>query len=152
MQGGQKMGKVAIYAKDMNDEHFANLRAWVATKGFADISEYRDVTPVRGRSGNKELGNMYQDAREHKVNFVFIKSLKEGGLIGSNEITVLGAICLLRKCGVRLISREEPWVDLSDQELAIVYLAYCEHQDSESDIWLGARSKRAKPKKGKQAK
>ena len=138
---------VAIYSKDMENEQIADLRTWVVSKGFTNIIEYRDVTPSRGRSGDKELGRMYQDAKDGKLNIVFINSLKKSGLIGTTPTNVLLAICALKRYGVRLISPEEPWTDLSTPDLMIVYLAYCQHLDSEAEILPKARYTRSRTKK-----
>jgi hypothetical protein len=137
--------KAAIYLKDADEKQAAALRAWVAAKGFKDITEYRDVTPSRGRSGDKELRRLLQDAEERKFEFVFIDSLKQLDLDPSN---VLLLIVPLRSWGVRLISRAEDWADLSAQDLGLVFLAYCQHLDSEADMMsLSSRSGRARAKK-----
>jgi DNA invertase Pin-like site-specific DNA recombinase len=123
--------KVAIYAKDMNEEQIADLRAWVVAQGYKEIIEYRDVTPHKGYLRDKEFGRMFQDARDAKLNIIFISSLKESGLIGTTPTNFLLAVITLKNYGVRLISREEPWTDLSTSELMIVYQAYCQHVDNE---------------------
>ena len=51
---------VAIYAKDVGDKLMADLRAWVISQGFLDIAEYRDATPPKRHSGDKEFGRMIQ--------------------------------------------------------------------------------------------
>ncbi|OGO22099.1 MAG: hypothetical protein A2144_05945 [Chloroflexi bacterium RBG_16_50_9] len=140
---------VAIYAKDVDDEQMADLRAWVVSKGFTNIAEYRDVNPFRGRSRDKEFGRMCQDAREGKLKFIFINSFEQSGLIGSTSTNVLLTICTLGSYGVRLISREEPWTDLSAFELAIVYEAYCRHEDSETEMSTKERYTRARVKNNK---
>jgi hypothetical protein len=123
--------KVAIYTKDMNEEQIADLRAWVVAQGYKDIIEYRDVTPPKGYSRDKEFWRMFHDARDAKLNIIFINSLEESDPIGSGPIPFLLAVITLKRYGVRLISRKEPWTDLSTLDLAIVYLAYCQHLDNE---------------------
>jgi hypothetical protein len=136
--------KAAIYMKDVSDEQVADLRAWVVSKGFADITEYRDVTTLRRHSGDKEMGRLFQDAKERKFNVVFVSSLKQFGDYPTNVFLV---IVFLWSCRVSLISRAEDWTDLSDRELAIMYFAYCLHQDSERDqMWSSARSRTKKRK------
>lgn len=136
----------AIYAKDVTDTQMADLRAWVVSNGFTNIIEYRDITPLRGRSGDKEFGRMFQYAKDGKLNIVFFNSLKQSGLIGSTPTNVLLVICTLKSYGVRLISREEPWTDLSTPDLIFVYLAYCQHLDNETKFSPKARYTRSREK------
>ena len=123
--------EAVIYLKDADQKQAASLRAWVAEKGFADITEYRDVTPLRGRSGDKELWRLVQDAKQHRFNFVFVISLQQSGLI--EPIKALLVICTLKSCGVSLISRAEAWTDLSLPDLSVLVMAFFEHLDSQSD-------------------
>lgn len=122
---------VAIYTKNMEVEQIADLRAWVVGQGFTEIIEYQDVTPSRGRSGDKEFRRMFQDTRDAKLDIVFVNSLEESGLIGSTPTNFLISIITFKSYGVRFISREEPWTDLSTPDLMIVYLAYCQHLNNE---------------------
>lgn len=125
---------VAIYAKDVKDDEFKDLRDWVESQGFTHIVEYRDVTPARGRSGDKKLGEMLQDAKAGNFKILFINSLRQSGSIGTAGLTVLLALCIFRSHGVRLISREEPWTDLSVEELGLLHRAYFDHQESEAQM------------------
>jgi DNA invertase Pin-like site-specific DNA recombinase len=97
--------KVAIYAKGADDEQIAELRAWVVAQGFTDIIEYRDVTPLRGRSGDKGLTRLLQDAKNRKFGILYVNKLEQ--LVQSYPPNVLLLICVLKGYGVRLISRAE---------------------------------------------
>ncbi len=108
----EKMGTVAIYAKDVSDQKFKEYYSWVAEQGFTDIMDI-GYTPVRGRSGDKELRQMMQDVKEGKIRIVFISSLLDSGLIGVSPMNLLLVIAILKSFGTRLNSREEPWTDMS---------------------------------------
>jgi DNA invertase Pin-like site-specific DNA recombinase len=138
---------VAIYSKDMENEQIADLRAWVISKGFTNIIEYRDITPPPRHAGDKELGRMLQDIKKSKLNFVFINSLEQSGLIGTSLTNLLLSLCIFTQYQVHLISREEPWTDLSPKEVAFAYMVYCQHLDSEAEILPKARYTRSRTKK-----
>lgn len=142
--------KVAIYALDVNDEQFADLRAWVAAKRFTEIMEYRDTTPLRGRSGKKELWRLLEDARERKFAFLYVISLKN--IDFADPMNFLLLIVTLKELGVRLISQAEPWTDMSAENLSIVYLAYCLHLDSEREMSNRSRTRRTRPKNNNKPK
>ncbi len=138
--------KTAVYAKDMNDEKFADLRAWVLSKGTTDIIEYRDTTPLRGRSGDKEFKRLLQDAEKRMFGILYIDKLDQ--IVDYFRPGALLYIFHLRSKGVRLISRTEDWTDLSPKDLIIIYLAYCQHTDSEEyEMPIKARSGRSRAKK-----
>jgi len=141
------MVKVAIYARDVKDEQFADLRAWVEAKGFTDIVEYRDVAPLGDIFIEKELGRLLHGVKNRELKFVFVISLKQLGTTYPQNVFLM--ICTLRGYGIRLISREEDWTDLSTQDLGIVYLAYCQHLDSEREMSNRSRSTIARPKNNK---
>jgi hypothetical protein len=111
----------AIWVKDANEEQIANLRSWVTSQGFTEILEYRDTALLPRHSDIKDIDC------ESPNNFL---------------IVILG----LKSKGVRLISRAEPWIDMSIEDLQMLFLAHCLH-DTEADE-MSIRSKAAK----KQAK
>jgi hypothetical protein len=138
------MVKVAIYARDVKDEQFADLRAWVEAKGFTDIVEYRDVAPLGDIFIEKELGRLLDGVMNREFKFVFVISLKQLGTTYPQNVFLM--ICTLRGYGIRLISREEEWTDLSAQDLGLVYLAYSRHLDSEREMSNRSRTRRTRPK------
>ncbi|MBN1368297.1 MAG: recombinase family protein [Dehalococcoidales bacterium] len=141
-----KIDAVAVYAVDVSDQKFKEFHSWVVAQGFTNIIEYRDTTTVRGRSGDKKLGQMMQDVKEDKICAVFIPSLLDAGLIGVNPMNLLLTIVYLNSYGARLISRDEPRTDMSTLDLIFVYLAYCEHQESELDVAKGTMFRRTRKK------
>ncbi|GEM_PF-3101758 len=139
--------KAAIYVKDADEEQVANLRAWVALKGFTEIMEYRDATPLPRHSGKKELGRLFRDAEQHKFDFVFIISLKN--IDCEYPMHFLIVILGLKERGVRLISRAEPWTDMSIEDMQMVFLAYCLHDKEVDEMSMRSMAAKARAKKKK---
>ena len=135
---------VGIYMKDVTEEQAAAFRAWVTEKGFTDVVEYRDVTPVRGRSRDRELRRLLDDVREGKLHFVFIISLEQ---LGYGPYPFLLVTIYLKQHGARLISQSEPWTDLSDQDLALLVWAHSQHTEEHWEMLRRSRSGSRKRKK-----
>ena len=138
----------AIWVKDANEEQIANLRSWVTSQGFTEILEYRDTALLPRHSDIKEFGHLCRAAEMHKFSSVFIISLKNIDCESPNNflIVILG----LKSKGVRLISRGEPWIDMSIEDLQMLFLAHCLH-DTEADE-MSIRSKAAKKQEKKTKK
>lgn len=135
---------VGIYIKDVTEEQAVAFRAWVEEEGHTDIVEYRDETPVSGRSKTKGIKTLLDDVRRGKLDFVFVISLEQ---LGEGPYPFLLLSIHLKNFGVRLISQSEPWSDLSYQELAFLVWAHDQHTKEKRDMQLRSNSTRRVRKK-----
>lgn len=137
----------AIWVKDASEEQIENLRGWVTSQGFEEILEYRDTTLLPRHSDMKEFGHLCRDAEKHKFNFVFVISLKNIDLVYPMNflIVILG----LRQKGVRLISQAEPWIDLSIEDMQMLYMALCLHDKEMEEMSIRSKAAKTRTKKRK---
>jgi DNA invertase Pin-like site-specific DNA recombinase len=135
---------VAMYIKDVTDDQAATFRAWIVMQGFTDIREYRDTTIAGRRSSDKELGRLIDDIREDEFECVFVRSLDQ---LGSGPYPFLIFSLHLRKHGARLISQSESWADMSDQDFAMVFHAFCQHEEEEQQELRWRSNSGGRPRK-----
>ena len=122
---------VAMYIKDVTDDQAATFRAWIVMQGFTDIREYRDTTIAGRRSCDKERGRLMDDVREDKFECVFVRSLDQ---LGAGPYPFLILSLHFRTFGARLISQSESWVDMSDQDFAMVFHTFCKHEEEQREL------------------
>jgi DNA invertase Pin-like site-specific DNA recombinase len=122
---------VAMYMKDVTDDQADTFRAWIVMHGFKDIREYRDTTIAGRRSRDKELGRLIDDIREDEFECVFVRSLDQ---LGSGPYPFLLLSLHFSTYGARLISQSESWVDMSDQDFAMVFHAFCQHEEEQQEL------------------
>jgi len=106
--------KAAIYLKDADVDQVDDLRVWAQSLGFSDISEYVDVTGLKGHPKKNELLRLIGDAKEHKIDSVFVKSVDQ---LFPDRSNVLLLILFLLEHGVRLFNREGEWTNISPQDI-----------------------------------
>ncbi|MFC1977902.1 recombinase family protein [Chloroflexota bacterium] len=120
--------KVAIYLKDADKEQITDLRKWVEGEGFTDISEYIDVTGLRGHPKNNELLRLIGDAREHKINSVFVSSVDQ---LYPDRSNVFLLALFLSEHGVRLFSRGGKWTNFPPGDI-MLYIQ--QHIELEAEV------------------
>lgn len=121
------MSKCALYCRvSTQEQETANQRLTLESeaqrRGFEVVQIYEESEGAWKSGHQRELSRLLSDARRRKFDYVLVWALDR--LSREGALRTLQLVHTLRKCGVKVISLQEPWTE-SDTGLEDILLAVC---------------------------